>query len=133
MPQKRINVGGTAGGLGEFLAGLGLVIIGLYMVFTNTVVYTSFWELYGYNLLGPLMVLFLVGLLALGINARSCIGWILCSGAILAMAVGILMNLKFHFKNMTLLSALVIFGLPAVGLGLILRALREHPVAMEEE
>jgi hypothetical protein len=132
MPQKHVNVGGTAGGLGEFLTGLVLVIIGLYMMFTNTIVYTSFWDLYGYNLLGPLILLFLAGLVVLGINGQSWLGWALCLGAIVAIAVGIIMNLKFHFKNMTLLSTLVMFGMPALGFGLILRALREHPTATEE-
>jgi hypothetical protein len=41
------------------------------------------------------------------------------------------MNLKFHFKNTSLLSALVMFGVPAVGFGLILRALREHDATGE--
>ena len=131
MPQKRINVGGTSGGFGEFLAGLVLVIIGFYMVFTNTIVYTSFWDLYGYNLLGPLILLFLIGLVVLSVNGQSWIGWIACVGAVLAIAIGIIMNLKFHFKSMSLLSALIMFGVPAIGFGLILRALREHDVAEE--
>jgi hypothetical protein len=132
MPQKHVNVGGTTGGLGEFLTGLVLVIIGLYMMFTNTVVHTSFWDPYGYNLLGPLILLFLAGLIVLGVNGQSWLGWTLCLGAIVALAVGIIMNLKFHFKTITLLSALIMFSLPAIGFGLILRALREHPAATEE-
>jgi hypothetical protein len=132
VPQKRINIGGTSGGLGEFLIGLVLVVVGFYMLFTNTVVYTSFWDLYGYNLLGPLILLFLLGLMFLGINSHSWAGWALCVGATVAMAVGIIMNLKFHFKSMTLLSALAMFGVPAVGFGLILRALREHSVTVED-
>lgn len=132
MPQKHIHVGGTSGGLGEFLLGMVLVLTGLYMIFTNTVVYTSFWDLYGYNLLGPLIVLFLIGVMLLAYNGQSLAGWSLCLGAVVAIVVGILINLKFHFRHITLLSALVMFGIPAAGLGLIFRALREHPVAAEK-
>jgi len=128
VPNKHLNVGGTPGGFGEFFTGLGLVLLGGYMLFTNTVVYTSFWGLYGYNLLGPLLLLFVLGLIFLVGNGRSWVGWVLSIGSLGAIAVGILMNLTFHFKSITLLSALIMFGMPAVGCGLILRSLRAHGV-----
>jgi hypothetical protein len=62
----------------------------------------------------------------LSINSGSTLGWLLCLGAILAITVGILMNLRFHFRGITLLSALIMFGLPAVGFGFVLRSLRAH-------
>lgn len=126
MSQQRINIGGTSGGFGEFFFGLLLVLVGLYMAFTNTVVYTSFWDVYGYNLFGPLIILFLLGVVRLAMNGASWLGWTLCSSAMLAMAVGIIMNLRFHFKNSSLLSVLIMFAVPAIGFGLILRSLRDH-------
>lgn len=126
MAHKNVNVGGTSGGLGEFLTGCVLMLVGFYMIFTNTVVYTSFWSMRGYSLLGPLIILFMVGLVFLFVDGHSWIGRLVCGGAILAMTVGIIMNLRFHFKGITLLSALIMFGLPAVGFGLIIRALKAH-------
>ena len=126
MARKRVNVGGTSGGLGEFLLGVLLIIVGFYMIFTNTVVFTSFWSFQGYNLLGPCIVVFMLGLVFLSLNGSSILGWLLCGGAILAITVGILMNLRFHFRGITLLSALIMFGLPAVGCGFVLRSLRAH-------
>lgn len=126
MAHKNVNVGGTSGGLGEFLTGCVLMLVGFYMIFTNTVVYTSFWSMRGYSLLGPLIILFMVGLVFLFVDGHSWIGRVVCGGAILAMVVGIIMNLRFHFKGITLLSALIMFGLPAVGFGLIIRSLRAH-------
>jgi hypothetical protein len=126
MARKRVNVGGTSGGLGEFLIGVLLIIVGFYMIFTNTMVFTSFWYFQGYNLLGPLIIVFMLGLVFLSINSGSMFGWLLCSGAILAITVGILMNLRFHFRGITLLSALIMFGFPAVGFGFVLRSLRTH-------
>jgi hypothetical protein len=131
MPQKRVNVGGTSGGLGEFLLGLVLVIIGFYMIFTNTMVFTSFWSFYGTNLLGPLLILFMIGLMFLSFNGHSWLGGALCWGSLVAIVVGIIMNLHFHFRSMSLLSALVMFGLPAIGFGLILRSLKAHDRALD--
>lgn len=126
MPQRRVDVGGTAGGFGEFLLGIGLIIVGFYMIFTNTIVYTSFWHFRSYNLLGPLIILFMIGVVFLFLNAASPIGWFCTGGSIVAIMVGIIMNLRFRFQSMTLLSALIMFGLPAMGLGLTLRSLRTH-------
>lgn len=126
MPQRHVNVGGTSGGFGEFLIGLCLIGVGLYMVFTNTTVYTSFWQYRGYNLLGPLIIVFMIGIVFLFMNGASPIGWLFTVGAIVAIVVGIVMNLRFHFQRMTLLSTLIMFGLPAVGLGLTLRSLKTH-------
>ena len=126
MPQRRVNVGGTSGGFGEFCIGLGLIVIGAYMIFTNTTVHTSFWRYGGYNLLGPLIIVFMVGVVFLFMNGASPIGWLFAIGSVVAIVVGIIMNLRFHFQHMTLLSALVMFGLPAVGLGLTLRSLKSH-------
>jgi hypothetical protein len=126
MARKRVNVGGTSGGLGEFLIGVLLIIVGFYMIFTNTIVFTSFWYFQGYNLLGPLIIVFMLGLVFLSIHSGSRLGWFLCGGAVLAITVGILMNLQFHFRGITLLSALIMFGFPAVGFGLVLRGLRAH-------
>lgn len=133
MSHKNINVGGTSGGFGEFLTGLALAIVGFYMIFTNTIVSTSFWHYYGHNLLGPIIILFMIGLVFLFINGRSWIGMLLCAGAVIALTVGIIMNLRFHFKNITLLSALIMFGLPAVGFGLILRSLQTHSVDTSDQ
>jgi hypothetical protein len=126
MARKRVNVGGTTGGLGEFLIGVLLIIVGFYMIFTNTMVFTSFWYFHGYNLLGPLIIAFMLGLVCLSMHSGSMFGWLLCGGAILAITVGILMNLRFHFRGITLLSALIMFGFPAVGFGFVLRSLRAH-------
>jgi len=126
MAPRRVNVGGTSGGLGELLIGLLLIVVGFYMIFTNTIVFTSFWYFQGYNLLGPCIVVFMLGLVFLCINGRSALGWMCCGGAILAITVGIIMNLRFQFRSITLLSALIMFGIPAVGFGFVLRALRAH-------
>ena len=126
MPQRRVNVGGTSGGFGEFCIGLGLIVIGVYMIFTNTTVYTSFWRYGSYSLLGPLLIVFLVGVVFLFMNGASPLGWLFTVGSVAAIVVGIIMNLNFHFRQMSMLSTFVTFGLPAVGLGLTLRSLKAH-------
>lgn len=126
MARRRVNVGGTSGGLGELLTGVLLIVVGFYMIFTNTIVFTSFWVFQGYNLLGPFIIVFMLGLVLLCVNGRSILGWFFSAGAILGITIGIIMNLRFHFRGITLLSALIMFGVPAIGCGFVLRALRAH-------
>jgi hypothetical protein len=126
MARRRVKVGGTSGGFGELLTGVLLIVVGFYMIFTNTIVFTSFWYFQDVNLLGPLLVVFMIGLVCLCVNGRSVPGWLCCGGAMLAIIVGIIMNLRLQFRSITLLSALIMFGLPAVGCGFVLRAIRAH-------
>jgi hypothetical protein len=68
----------------------------------------------------------MIGIVFLFVNGASPIGWLFTIGAVVAMVVGIIMNLRFQFHHMTLLSTLLMFGLPAVGLGMMLRSLKAH-------
>jgi hypothetical protein len=73
-----------------------------------------------------LIVVFVIGVVFLFMNGASLIGWLFTLGASVAIVVGIMMNLQFHFQHVSLLSALIMFGVPAMGLGLMLRALKAH-------
>ncbi len=65
----------------------------------------------------------MVGLVFLFVDGQSWIGHLICGGSVLAMVVGIVMNLRFYFKELTLLSALVVLGPPVVGLSLTICSL----------
>ena len=82
--------------------------------------------LQGDNLLGPLIRLFRGRIVFLFINGLSPIGGLFSGSAMVVIAVGIIMNLRFRFKNRTLLSSLTMFALLAIGLGLTLKSLRSH-------
>jgi hypothetical protein len=127
--KKFEGPGGTPGGLGEALAGLAMIAIGVYIVFDHVTVHTSFWRFAGTpgTSFGLTLLPLLAGVGALFFNGRSAIGWLLAVAGIALILVGVLMNLDIYFRPTTLWATIVMFGLIAGGLGLFARGLRPHP------
>jgi hypothetical protein len=126
--RPKFQPGGTPGGGGEFLGGLAMMAVGIYMVFSRVVVHTSFWRYFGSagTSFGVTLLPLLVGVGLLTFNGRSILGWLLAAAGIVLILVGVLMNLDIYFQPTSLLMTLVMFGLIAGGLGLFAKALRPH-------
>jgi hypothetical protein len=120
--------GGTPGGAGEFLAGLAMMALGVYLVFDRVTVHTSFWRFYGGpgTSFGITLLPLLIGLGLLAFNGRSVIGWVLGLGGVLLILAGVLMNLDIYFRPTSLWQTIAMFGLIAGGFGLFARGLRPH-------
>lgn len=56
------GAGGTPGGLGEFLLGLGLLVTGGYLLMQQIIVTSGGWNLWGYDAFGLSLLPFLIGL-----------------------------------------------------------------------
>jgi hypothetical protein len=126
--KGKFQPGGTPGGAGEFLAGLVLMAIGIYMVFDRVTVHTSFWRFFGsaQASFGVTLMPLLVGVGILAFNGRSMIGWALAAGGVLFIVAGVLMNLDVYFHPTSLWATIVMFALIAGGLGLFAKSLRPH-------
>ncbi len=120
------GAGGTPGGVGEFLVGLILFAIGVYLLFDRITVQSSFWTFGGRNSFGITLIPVLFGIALLFFNGGSKLGWVLVAGGLLVIVVGVIANLDIYFQRTTLWTALLIFGMPAAGLGLMARGLRPH-------
>src|SRR4051794_17251070 len=120
--------GGTPGGLGEVLAGLAMMLIGVYLVFDRVTVHTSFFRFLGSagSSFGATLLPLLIGLGLLFWNGRSILGWVLVVGGVLLILAGILMTLDIYFQPTSLWTTIVMFGLIAAGLGLFAKGLRPH-------
>jgi hypothetical protein len=120
--------GGTPGGLGEALAGLAMVAVGVYLVFSNVTVHTSFWRFLGTpgQSFGLTLLPLLVGIGALFFNGSSRLGWVLLVGGVLLILAGILMNLDVYFQPTSLWNTILMFGLIGGGVGLFAKGLRAH-------
>lgn len=122
-----VGAGGTPGGVGEFFLGVVLIAAGLYLLFSHVQVHTSYWHFAGRGMgFGISLVPMLAGITALFINGNSTIGWALTVGGLLFILAGILMNMDIYFQRTSLLVTLMMLGLPAVGLGLVIKSLRPH-------
>jgi hypothetical protein len=121
--DKSFGAGGTPGGVGQFLAGLVMAVVGAYLLL-NQVQVTSFWgNLWGYNAFGLSLVPMLVGIGMLFFNGKSIPGWVLTILGFAIILAGILVNLEVYFRPTSLYNTLLMLTLLAGGIGLIARSL----------
>src|SRR5215470_2640565 len=129
---KRLrSPGGTAGGIGEFLLGLALLVAGGYLFMDNVIVSTNgngfAWGWFGGNRpFGITLIPLFIGIAFLFFNGRSVVGWLLTVASGLVILVGIIANLSVQWRPTSLYFTLVIIALMAAGIGLIARSVRPH-------
>ncbi|MBK7535912.1 MAG: hypothetical protein IPI49_11225 [Myxococcales bacterium] len=127
------DVGGTSGGLGTFVAGLALTILGGYLLLQQVDVHGGYWAWgfggYGRSF-GITLIPLLLGVVVLFVNGSSMLGKLLTFGGALIIVAGIIANLDIHFRSTSLFNTLVMLVLLAAGIGLILRSTR--PMAKAE-
>lgn len=123
------GAGGTAGGVGTFLIGLAMLVVGGYLLLTRVTVGSGAWLLWGYNAFGLSLLPLLAGIAWLFYDGRSIAGWILAGLGALIILAGILANLHIFFAPTSLFDTLVMLGLLAGGLGMVARSLRARPEA----
>jgi len=121
------DVGGTRGGLGLFVVGLGMAIAGLYLLFQQVDVHGGYWHWGSWGndrAFGLTLVPLLAGIGMLFWDSSNKGGWVLSGAGLLIIVVGIVANMRIHFRTTSLYDALLMLVLIAGGLGLILRSLR---------
>lgn len=120
------DVGGTPGGLGDFLLGFAMACIGAYLLTTRVIVATSYWNFYGGNSFGVTLIPMMFGIALLFHNGRSIAGWLLTASGALFILAGVLLNMHIYFEPTSLFNTMVMLTLLAGGLGLIAKGLRPH-------
>jgi hypothetical protein len=120
------GAGGTSGGVGTFFLGLGMLVVGGYLLLTRVTVGSGTWLLWGYNAFGLSLLPLLSGIGWLFYDGRSVGGWVLAAVGGLIILAGILANLHIFFAPTSLFDTLVMLGLLAGGLGMVARSLRAY-------
>ena len=129
MADHRLrDVGGTPGGLGEFVAGFAMSCVGGYLLTNQVSVAGSYWSFYGTSTFGITLIPMLIGIGMLFWSGRSVLGWLLTAGGALFILAGVIANLHIYFQPTSLFNTLVMLVLLVGGLGLIARAMRPHGV-----
>jgi hypothetical protein len=125
--SKYRNPGGTSGGLGEFLLGLGLLIAGAYLFLSHVIVMGNIGGfLFGFGGFGLTLIPIFLGIGLLFFDGKSVWGWLLTGGGAIAIFVGVLAQMNIFFKPTSLFDTLLMIVLMAAGIGLIARSLRSH-------
>jgi hypothetical protein len=127
------DVGGTPGGLGEFVLGFIMTCVGGYLISNHVIVTGSYWSFWGAgaNSFGVTLIPLLFGVALLFFNGRSMIGWLLTVAGALFILAGVIANMHIYFQSATLFHTLVMLILLVGGLGLIARSMRSHRRAAE--
>lgn len=121
------DVGGTPGGLGQFLMGFVMACIGGYFLSNQVMVTGSYWSLWGMNnSFGITLVPLLFGVGMLFFNGRSRIGWFLTVAGGLFIVAGVLLNMHIYFQPTSLFNTIIMLVLLVGGIGLIARSLRPY-------
>ena len=134
MKHDLRDVGGTRGGLGLFLLGLGLACAGGYLLLQQVDVNGGYWSFGSYGrgtTFGLTLIPLLLGIGILFYNGGSVAGWLLTGAGAVILLAGIIANLQIHFRTTTLYNTLLMLGMLVAGLGLIFRSLR--PVGRERQ
>ena len=127
MAERGLNdVGGTRGGLGEFLIGFVMACIGGYLLTNQVIVAGSYWNFGGANTFGITLIPMLIGIALLFWNGRSIGGWILTAGGALFIFAGVIANLHIYFQPASLFHTIIMLILAVGGLVLIARSLLPH-------
>ncbi len=119
-----IGAGGTPGGMPQFFLGLGLAVVGAYLLTQQVSVQSGYWTLGGWNAFGLSLIPFILGIGLLFFDSKSIWGFLLLFAGVLIIAAGILLNLTIYFQPTSLFNTLLMLGMTAAGVGLVLRALK---------
>ena len=133
--MKIQGAGGTPGGIGTFFGGFLMMCMGFYMLLQSIVVTQNFgWGAGLYHVpffgssmpitSGMILIPLMAGIGMIFFNARNLIGWALAVGSLGALIAGVIANLQFTVRGMSLFDLIVILVLCVGGTGLFLRSLR---------
>jgi hypothetical protein len=120
------DVGGTQGGLGMFVFGLALLVVGGWLFLDRVTVHGGYWSFFGSqgSSFGVTLIPLMIGIGTLFYSGKSIVGWILTIAGALVIFAGVIANLRVHFQSTSLGVTLIMLTLIAGGLGLIFRSLR---------
>lgn len=120
------DVGGSPGGLGQFVLGFVMACIGGFLITHKVTVMGSYWSFWGGSSFGITLLPMLFGVGILFWNGKSVIGWLLTVAGALFIFAGIIANMHIYFQPTSLFETIVMLILLVGGLVLIARSLRPH-------
>jgi hypothetical protein len=131
--RKLSDVGGTPGGLGEFLIGFAMACTGGYLLSNQVTVVGSYWTMFGTNSFGVTLIPMLLGVAMLFYSGSSVIGWLLTGAGALFILAGVIANMHIYFQPTSLFNTVVMLILLVGGIGLVARAIRPHAAKQRAE
>ena len=122
------KIGNEKNPLMEFLAGVGMLVIGLFVFFQKVVVTSSFFG-FGYTMgglsisSGVVIIPLIIGIVWMFVNVDSFGAKLLTAAGVLFIIFSVIMSTRIMLTTMTLFEWIVILVLIFGGLGLVARVL----------
>lgn len=125
------DVGGTPGGLGQFLMGLVMSCVGGYLLSNQVSIVGSYWSFWGTNSFGITLIPMLFGVAMLFFNGKSRVGWFLAIAGALFILAGVIANMHIYIRSTSLFNILVMLILLVGGIALVARSVQAHHAKAE--
>lgn len=133
------GAGGTPGGVGRFLLGIGMVIVGAYLLLNAIRVVHGFgfgrglYTIGGFGITsGMILIPFLVGVVIVFYDRDKWYGWLLTLGSLLALVIGAIASIQFSLAGMSAFDIIVILVLLFGGVGLVFNSVQDLKKAFGE-
>ena len=120
------NIGGTPGGARLFFFGVGMTVVGAYLLLQQVVVTGGYWH-FGWlggsgRSFGLTLIPLLIGVGILFYDGRSFAGRCLTGLGALIIVAGIIVNIDVQIRQTSLFNLVVMLVLLVGGVGLVVRA-----------
>lgn len=107
----------------EYIFGIILILVGLFMLFKNTYVTTFGFYTFGRVNTGGILIVLLVLAVIYAVVRPSTLSRVLIGVVVAALVLSLLLGMHIGFRYMTLTDVLLILVPLAAGIGLVLRGI----------
>ena len=107
----------------EYIFGIILILVGLFMLFKNTYVSTFAFYTFGGVNTGAILIVLLALAVIFAVVRPSTLSRVLIGVIIAGLVISLLLGMHIGFRYMTLSDVLLILAPLAVGVGLVLRGI----------
>lgn len=107
----------------EYIFGVILILVGLFMLFKNTYVTTFAFYSFGRVNTGAILIVLLVLAVIYAVVRPSTLSRVIIGVLVAGLVISLLLGMHIGFRYMTLSDVLLILAPLAVGVGLVLRGI----------
>lgn len=107
----------------EYIFGVILILVGLFMLFKNTYVTTFAFYSFGRVNTGAILIVLLVLAVIYAVVRPSTLSKVIIGVLVAGLVISLLLGMHIGFRYMTLSDVLLILAPLAVGIGLVLRGI----------
>lgn len=110
----------------HYFGGIGLVMLGLFLLFNHVKVTTGYASLWGFSTagsIGYLMLPFLLGIGWIFYNSKSVWGWLISAVSLIMIVFSIISGLRIYFAPVSMIDLIIMLVPLAIGAAYVLKGM----------